>query len=284
MIVLVGGSGFKGLAVARKLREIKVPFRILDRRRPRGFTRQFKRADTRNYKSVRNRVSRGDILIHTAFLSDTHESLEENEKYFDTNVKGTLNVVRACRERGCGKLVFESSVAVYDSRIRGTVTEKSRVDPDSFHALTKVMGENLVRMSDTPHVILRLSNVYGPGGRGVINSFVNSVKRRKKVEIWGSGNQKRDFIHINDVVDAFLAATKRGEGTYNISNGKAYGIREIFKKINKITGHSDFTFRPSGEKFIGHGVSNTRAARDLKFRPRIGLDKGIRMMIGDVMK
>ena len=280
MIIITGGAGFVGSMLAQKLHEKNVQFRLVDSKEPKNFKDCFVRADITQYEELLKVLSENDIVVHLAALTNAHESNKKKKTYFKVNVEGTFNVVSACQEKECKKIIFTSSVAVYDPEQKGVIREDSPLKPQNFYGVSKMLGEILVKTSGIDHVILRPSNGYGKGGHGVINTFVEKIKKGEHIEIWGSGNQERDYLHINDFVNAIMLAVENGHGTYNISAGRNASVNEIVELIKKNAGRSIKVKKTQvNEKEIHYSISNQKAKQELGFEPKVSLEEGIKGLL-----
>ncbi len=279
MIVITGGAGFIGSALVKRLIEKGRSIKVIDINAPK-IDVEFSKIDLIDYNSLKNEINCGDTVVHLAALTNAHESDNEMEKYFRTNVEGTFNVVRVCKESKAKKIVFASSIAVFDPKLEGVIDEESEKRPQNFYGVTKVIGEELVRNSGIKHAILRFTNVYGPGGRGVINIFVKRAMSGEPVEIWGDGSQERDFLHVGDVVGAIMQALDKGNGSYNIAYGKNFCIKEVANRIIELTrSKSRVVYRETNEIPVKYLVSNAKAKKELEWNPKISLEEGIRGLI-----
>ncbi|MBR9680438.1 MAG: NAD(P)-dependent oxidoreductase [Candidatus Altiarchaeota archaeon] len=277
MIVITGGSGFIGTALVKRLKKLKREFKVLDINSKNGDATV---VDITNKEALENEFEKGDIIVHLAALINAHESDEMQEKYFDVNIMGTQNVVNASEKKECKKIIFPSSAAVYSSSEKGKVTEKTKTNPDNYYGITKVEGEKIVLASRTPNVILRFSNAYGISGSGIINKFIKKIKTKESLSIWSSGNQKRDFIHIDDIIDAILLAINSGRGLYNISTSKNISINQLAKLILKLSQTNlEIKHIEVEESQIKYVMSNELAKKDLGFSPKIKLEDGIKGLL-----
>lgn len=279
MIVVTGGSGFIGTALCKELFRKRMDFKIADVIQPRNFSGNFKETNITQPGELDRLLHKGDTVVHLAALVNAHESDEKREEYFKVNIEGTFNVVNACIAKGC-KIVFTSSVAVYDPRLEGPIKETSNLAPENFYGVTKLICEGLIEHSGIPYVILRPTNAYGPGGRGVINSFVKKAVMGFPMEVWAGGDQERDFIHVDDVVSALLLGIDRSSGTYNISSGENIRISALAELVNKLAGSkSKITFRNKKEGKIKYSVPSWKAKKELGFEPRVSLREGIKGLL-----
>jgi UDP-glucose 4-epimerase len=157
----------------------------------------------------------GDVIIHLAAISSVQQSMHDIAAVAKVNIWGLTKVIKACQKSG-KRLIFASSSAV--------------VDPQSPYAYSKLWGEELIKMSGIDYAILRFGNVYGDGDD---KSAIHLFEKADTITIYGNGNQKRSFIHVDDVVAAinFYAGTTY-RGTFNIGN-ENLSINEVAAMFNK---------------------------------------------------
>jgi UDP-glucose 4-epimerase len=190
-VLVTGGVGFIGSHLIRVLVRAGHQVRVLDNLSTGSVENladvldaiEFVRGDVRDYGAVEYAVRGVDAVVHLAALIDVSESVEKPDLYFDVNVRGTYNVVKA--SRSVGTFVFASSSAVYGEPIKVPIPEDHPLMPKSPYAASKVSGEAFVQAFANQYgfrpVILRLFNVYGPkqsrAYAGVIIEFIRRVSR-----------------------------------------------------------------------------------------------------------
>jgi UDP-glucose 4-epimerase len=200
------------------------------------------------------------------------------------NVNGTVNVLNCCIKNKIKKIIFASSAAVYgDSSI--AVTENSETNPLSPYGASKLLAENKIKEmaeNNLNYVILRIFNVYGKRQNkqyaGVISNFAENISKDKPLVIYGDGLQTRDFVSINDVVDAFDAAVKtKSSGVYNIASGKSIPVKELAEMFCDITGKKiQIRFKPAKKEDIRYSMVNiSKAQKELGFSPKVNLKDGL---------
>ncbi len=242
--------------------------------------------DIRDEHLVDKAVSKADVVIHLAALTDVRESIERPDLYFEVNVRGTYNVVKSCRR--AFKVIFASSCAVYGEPIRLPISEDHPLNPKSPYAASKIAGEAYVMTFASLYgykpVIFRLFNVYGPrqskGYAGVIAEFIRRALSGGPLVIYGDGEQTRDFIFIDDVVNAFKNAIMREvEGVFNIGSGRGVKIVELANIVIRVLGvKTDVIYAPPRIGEIRHSTADISKAKALLgFEPRVGLEEGIRI-------
>ena len=297
-VLVTGGAGFIGGHLVRALVKAGYSVRVLDNLSTGSLDNigdlissvEFVKGDVRDFNVVKEAARGVDAVVHLAALVDVAESFEKPDLYFEVNVKGTYNVVRACR--GVRVLVYASSCAVYGEPSRVPTPEDHPTSPNSPYALSKVYGEALVEALAEKRgyrpVVLRFFNVYGPGQSrayaGVVLEFVKRVSRGEPPVIYGDGSQTRDFIHVRDAVKAVLKAlvNEGAKGVFNVGSGVSVSINELAKLVLKLAGREDLKPvyappRPGDVKRSQADIS--RARRVLGFEPRVKLEDGIRELL-----
>ena len=231
-----------------------------------------------------------NYVFHLAGLADIVPSITNPGGYFQTNVKGTLNILEAAKKTNIKKLIYAASSSCYGIPDKYPIDEQSKIDPKYPYALSKFLGEQLVlhwaKVYNMPNVSLRFFNSYGPRSRttgaygAVFGVFLAQKLARKPLTIVGDGKQTRDFIHVYDLVDAIIKATKKGKHgeVYNLGSGKETSVNFIAdkiggKKINipKRPGEPDRSL-----------ADITKIKKQLSWKPKITTSKGIQMLLKNI--
>lgn len=229
-----------------------------------------------------------DYVFHCAALPRIQPSFELPKEHEEANVIGTLDLFLQLRNsRKLKKVVVSSSSAVYGTPTEIPTTEQAFIQPLSPYALQKYATEQyaliLGRHYGIPTVALRYFNVYGPRSfqprslynaySSVIGIFVHQYLQKQPLTVTGDGEQRRDFVHVKDVVRANLAAAfSKNEGEiYNIGTGKSISIRELAE-----TFECPIVFTPArgGESLVSCAVIE-KAKKELDWSPQISLQEGI---------
>jgi len=186
---------------------------------------------------LKNFVKNKNLIYH---LSGVNRG--SDEEILCGNILGTLRLLVAVKTYGSPKtrIVFASSSQVYKWG-KNALKESHATEPESLYGISKKSAEDLIRISGLPHIILRLSNVYGPGCRpdynSVIATFCDRAIRHLPLTLDGNGRQGRDFIYIDDVVRALVeAGTKKQtsiRSVYNISSGRMASLRQVIGNIKR---------------------------------------------------
>ena len=296
-ILVTGGAGFIGSHLCKKLSEFTNNLTVYDnlssgkvenvKHLPKV---HFVKADILNLKKL-NSQEKPDLIYHLAAQVVVPYSMENPTEDFETNARGTLNILEKARKDDA-RLVFASSAAVYGNTTKLPTPETYGFNPASCYGLSKVVGEQYCNMYSKQYgldiTIVRFSNVYGPKGHGVIPDFIDKLSRNpEKLEIIGTGLQSRDFVHISDVVEALiLSATSEdaiGE-TYNIGFGKTTKIIDLAKIILKILGLTKKTVITTTNVPWQGDINTiwfdiTKIKKELKWQPKISLEDNLKEMI-----
>lgn len=228
-----------------------------------------------------------DWVFHLAGLADIVPSIEHPEKYFRTNVQGTLNVLQCARSAGVGRFVYAASSSSYGIPDQYPTPETSPISPQYPYALTKYMGEELVlhweRTYKIPAISLRLFNVYGPRSRtsgtygAVFGVFLAQKLHGKPFTVVGDGTQTRDFTYVTDVAEAFVMAAQSevsGEAI-NVGSGDHYSVNKLVELLG-----GDVVYIPKRPGEPDCTFADTRKIRKLLgWTPKVSFEYGVRNML-----
>jgi len=192
-----------------------------------------------------------DVVHHLAAQANVGRSLEDPVRDAEVNVIGTVNVLEAARAAGARKVVAASSAAVFGNPKRLPVTERAAQAPESPYGVSKKVMEDYLRLYRAryglPYVLITPANVYGPRQDpglegGVVAIFTAAMLEGRRPTIYGDGSQTRDFVYVEDLVDAFARAADAGDGIrVNAGSGAETTILELHDTVAEITG---FAGRP----------------------------------------
>ncbi|HKD99545.1 MAG TPA: NAD-dependent epimerase/dehydratase family protein [Planctomycetota bacterium] len=247
-VLVTGGAGFIGSRLVPKLREAGSEVVVLDDlstgtrdRVPPGVPLVV--GDVRDGAACERAVAGCDAVIHLAAVVSVRRSVEEFLPDAETNALGTLRVLAAARKAKVRRFVYASSMAVYaDSPDPRPLPETHATRPLSPYGVSKLAGEHYAllvgRDSAIPSVALRYFNAYGPGQTftpyvGVVTIFVNRCLRGERPVVFGDGEQRRDFVHVDDLAEATrLALESEVDGeAINVGTGHATSVNEIAAAI-----------------------------------------------------
>jgi UDP-glucose 4-epimerase len=305
---VTGGAGFIGSHVVDRLVADGCWVRVVDNLstgRLQNITGHLERGkvdfvegDIRDASVVEKSVEDVDVVVHSAAVTSVPLSVENPSFTFDVNVKGTMNLLRACAEKKVGKFVFVSSCAVYGEPKFLPVTEEHPTNPISPYAESKLAAEKFClgfhEKQLLRSVVLRLFNVYGPRQgmndySGVITQFIDRGSRGLPLIIYGDGLQTRDFVNIRDVVQAVSSAVEReyAEGkVFNIGFGMPVSVNELAEaflesaKLDLEVLHEEPRLNE-----IRHSYADiSKAKKLLRYRPIVSLKAGLRTLLAENMQ
>jgi len=245
-VIVTGGAGFIGSHLVDSLIKQNIKVIILDNCST-GKTKNinpkacYMNLDitTIDPKSLLNEETDIDTIFHLAAKTTVQESIDKPKYYNNVNVKGTLNILELAKNLNIKRVVFSSSSSVYGNAKTPT-SENHPLNPLSPYALNKLIGEQYCKLYSEVYnidtVCLRYFNVYGDrmnneGYKLVFPIFKEQMLNNKPLTINNDGEQRRDFIHVNDIVRANILVAKhinnfKGD-IYNVGNGENYSINEI---------------------------------------------------------
>jgi UDP-glucose 4-epimerase len=308
-VLVTGGAGYIGSHFVKYLSESGNEVCVVDNlsrghKESVGDHIQFHRADLLDSKSL------GDILksfkpesvVHFAAFAYVGESVEKPEMYYQNNVIGSYNLIRACMENGVQNFVFSSTCSIYGNPEKIPISENEKSNPINPYANTKLMIETLLHDFETAHgiknVCLRYFNAAGAhpdGGIGESHDpeshliplvLFTALGKKEKINVFGGdyntqdGTCIRDYIHIVDLADAHLKAINYladgGESTIiNLGTGHGNSNLEIIKKAEEITKRKinfEIVGRRAGDPAI-LVADNKKAKEKLGWLPRFGIDE-----------
>ena len=235
-----------------------------------------------------------DCVYHLAAHVLVSESILYPREYNEANVGGTVSVMEAMRDAGVRRVVFTSSGAVYGEQGEQPVREDATPNPQSPYAVSKLAAEYYVRtigaLWGIETVVLRVFNAYGPGQNlpvshpPVVPRFLKQALGGGSLVVHGGGGQTRDFIYVDDVADALVAAATAPDvdrRIINVGSGRETSVNDLVTLVAEVTGRTPDVLRSPAE---GGGVSRmcadlTTARRLLQYEPRTSLADGLRSML-----
>jgi nucleoside-diphosphate-sugar epimerase len=227
-----------------------------------------------------------DCVVHLAAQAGVRASWGESFRiYTENNVLATQLVLEACRKTGVPKLVYASSSSVYGDTDELPMREDANCRPVSPYGVTKLAGEQLCRLywknHGVPAVSLRFFTVYGPRQRPdmAFNIFLRALFDGRSLDLFGEGNQTRDFTFVSDIVEGIQLAMKGRDGAvYNLGGGSRVTLLEAIRTLERASGCSA---RISGQGVCAGDVKHTwadltLATEELGYAPQVTLEEGLR--------
>ncbi|HEV8346885.1 MAG TPA: NAD-dependent epimerase/dehydratase family protein [Vicinamibacterales bacterium] len=312
-VLVLGGLGFLGVNVSRTLLERESRLTIVTRSRGRHAESAARfessgarvvEADVRDASAMCRVVRNQDVIFNLSGQSGAVASMDDPWTDLDVNCRGNLTVLEALRtENGAAAHVFAGSRLEYGRPLTTPVGpvkpvgEDAAMQPLCLHAVHKIAVEHYLhvyrRVYRLRSTVARLTNPYGPGQPeerveyGVVNRLVHLALENKALPIYGNGSQARDYIYIDDAVDALLAlgASEASNGhAYNVGTGVGIRLADMARRITEHAGGGRLEFVPwpaMAERIeTGDFVADVaRIAADVGWRPRVDLDEGLRRTV-----
>jgi UDP-glucose 4-epimerase len=285
--VVTGGAGFIGANLADALLARGDEVTVVDnlasgKRENLNADARFVEADIRDEQLELD----GDVVFHLAAQADVNTSVQRPLYDADVNVRGTVNVLEAARRSGA-PVVFSSTGGAIYGDVERPALETDERRPVSPYGIAKLAGEEYLlgwnRIHGTRHSVLRFANVYGPRQDsglegGVVAIFLERMAAGRPTAIFGDGGQTRDFVHVDDVVAALLAAAAQPGGPYNVGTGVEASVAELHELCRRVSGVDRL---PSYEEArLGDArrsvLDVSLIERELGWRPRVSLEDGLR--------
>ncbi|MDP3988037.1 MAG: SDR family NAD(P)-dependent oxidoreductase [Candidatus Levybacteria bacterium] len=306
-ILVTGGAGFIGSHMARRLLDEGNKVTVFDNLST-GIKSYIPKAadfilgDVKEEKDVKKVFSKKfDVVFHIAGCASTINSFADPLMDIKTNFIGTVNVVKQCIEKSVPRLLYASSMTVYGHPKRIPIDEESPTKPISYYGIAKYSAERFVHATaqridlNAPFnaTSFRMFNVYGERQsltnpyQGVMAIFIGNVLRKEPIVIFGDGKQSRDFVFIDDVVDAWVQNinNKKTFGEiFNLGYGTDISINELTETIIKTIGFDAKKYkviykkaRPGDQRHMRADVSKLKKMANWK--PKYNLEEGLKKTI-----
>lgn len=233
-------------------------------------------------------LSGATCVFHLAAQAGVRDSWEERfEEYIDANIRATQKLCEACRGLPLRRFVYASSSSVYGETAQLPMNESHPTRPFSPYGVTKLSGEALCLLYRAnfrvPVAALRFFTVYGPRQRPdmAFHKFIARALDGRPIEIFGRGNQTRDFTYVSDIVDVCVSAmTYQGEeAVFNVGGGSRVALNEALDILTAgLSGKADaqIVYKEGVKGDVMHTCADIeRARRELGYAPKIGLEEGI---------
>jgi len=311
MILVTGAAGYIGGYLINKLLEyekfadyeiISIDNFIVGYRENYNLIKKDKRVkllegDITDKDTLKELLKDVEIVYHLAAISGVNACNNHPDLALKINVEGTLNLLEESVKNNVEYFIFPSSCAVYGNVKDEIAIENMKIEPLNKYGAMKASCEALCNAYYHSYglktVILRFTNIYGVGNypkwRTVVANFIKRTLSKEPLIIHGSGEQKRDFIHIDDVIEIYkLVINKNAEGeTFNTGSGYTATIKELAEIVCKIAMEKglnpEIKFvekREAKERFISYDI--TKIKEKLNFKPKYDVESGIRKTFNDI--
>lgn len=254
--------------------------------------------DIRNMNTCLEVTKNVDIIFHLAAQINPVKAVKKPFYDFEVNARGTLNILEAARKNDVSKLIY-ASTNVYGNPKYLPTDENHPIDLLSPYAASKLAGEAYTIVYNNTYglntVRLRFSNIYGPGQTtksesGVIAIFIERILSKQPIIIFGNGEQTRDFVYIDDVVEALVRAAIVSEANgevFNIGSGNEITINRLAKMIIKIINNlvggklkTEILYGPSRSADFHRACYDISKARKiLGYVPKVSIEEGLKRTI-----
>lgn len=298
-ILVTGAAGFLGSALTNRLIELGHSVRGLDDLSagdPQRLSPQvlLTRGDVNDRPKLWSLLQGVECVFHLAARVSVPESVLFPRDYNTVNVGGTVTLMEAVRDVGVRRVVFASSGAVYGEQGTQPLHEGLPPQPGSPYAVSKLAAEYYVRtigqLVGVDTLTLRIFNAYGPGQplpavhAPVIPRFLQQALNGGSLVIAGDGRQTRDYVYIDDVVDALIAAMTAqppADHVVNVGSGRSTSVRDLTAAVSAAVGaRIEPLYRSSEARGVSTMQADLNLARDvLGFEPRIDLAEGLRLIL-----
>lgn len=293
-VLVTGGAGFIGSHVVDRLLALGARPVVLD-----DFSGgtpanlpvdvPIVRMDIADPGSVANIADvRPKAIIHGAAQVSVPRSMAEPARDRAVNLIGTANVIEGARRSGNCRVVFLSTGGGIYGETHEPATEESMPRPKAFYSVHKYAAERYLELAELPFAIARLANVYGPRQRsdlegGVVAILAERLTAGKPISIYGTGEQRRDFVHVADVVEALILMLRTEQsGVWNVGTGHMTTINGLLAEAEQVFGPaSDVRRLPAraGDVFSSC-LAVDKIARDLGWKPALTLREGLQTLRG----
>lgn len=297
--LITGAAGFLGSALANHLARQGHQVRGLDDLStgdPGALFADvhFTRGDVNDRPKLWTLLQEVDCVYHLAARVSVPESILYPREYNAVNVGGTVSLMEAMRDVGVRRVVLISSGAIYGDKGKQPLSEQAIPNPGSPYAVSKLASEYYVhtigRLWGIETVSLRVFNAYGPGQRlpashpPVIPNFLRQAVRGGTIVIHGDGNHTRDYVFLDDVVRAMVAAATAPdihEQAINIGSGTETSARRLAWIIKELTSsQAEVIYNPRSDAGVSRMCADLSLAADkLGYQPRVSLEAGLKLTL-----
>ncbi|MFP3232345.1 MAG: NAD-dependent epimerase/dehydratase family protein [Sulfolobaceae archaeon] len=299
--VITGGAGYIGSHLVDALTKLYNDIVVIDDFSNGNYVNKkakYLKIDLRDSSTSSLKIPAGSILYHLAANPDVRTSMINSYEHFSRDVIATFNVLEMARRNDVSLLVFASSSTVYGETDKIPTPENAELKPISNYGVFKLLGEHLLeyysRVYGIKGISIRLANV--TGGRvshGVIKDFVEKLRKNPyKLEILGNGKQRKSYIYITDVIDAFLTLEKKFNAlydTFNVGNEDWITVDEIAKIVEEemnLTPVHEYVDKGEGRGWVGDVrfmLLDISKIKQLGWKPNYSSAQAVRLAVRDLI-
>lgn len=298
-VIVTGGAGFIGAHLSRRLLSEGYRVTVLDnlftgKKENIPQEADFIKVDLgrESARSILEKIE-GDAVFHLAGQSSGEASFVDPPYDFRSHVVSTFRLLEWCKKKRILRFLYASSMSVYGDPDYLPLDEEHPLRPKTFYAAGKISAEAYIRLYQGLGInttILRLFSVYGPGQnlenkmQGMVSIYLSYMLENAPLVVKGSSERFRDFIYIDDAIDAWLAcfnnSTSYGK-TYNVGSGEQTKVKDLIICLKAIFGRDylvKYTKGTPGDQF-GVVADIRKIKRELKWKPRVNLGDGLDKMV-----
>lgn len=294
-VLITGGAGFIGSHIVEKLLENNYNVIIIDNLSS-GSIENIPNSDTIKFYQLN--IEKDDLelvfqkeapgyVIHLAAQTSVNFSI--SHPYYDANmnVMASIKLLELCKKYNIRKFITASSAAIYGNPKYLPIDENHPTEPMSQYGLSKLTMEKYIKLSGIPYIIFRFSNAYGPRQKsskesGVVAIFNNAMKNNEPINIYGDGEQIRDFIYVEDIANICIKAINSNveNEIINFSTNKGVSLNQLFKVMKSLYNYTlNANYLPERIGDIKNSIlSNDKAYNLLKFTNYTKLEKGLEIL------
>jgi UDP-glucose 4-epimerase len=294
--IVLGGGGFIGTNLCRRLATSEMRVRAFGRRA--HFPNQlgnveWYEGDFTDPAALADAIATFDVVIHLVHATTPQSSNLNMASDVERTLQASITMLDICRKLGVKRVVFISSGGTVYGRAQQIPTpETAPTEPITAYGISKLAIEKYLALFEDlhrlDHRVLRVTNAYGPfhnatKNQGIIGTLISRALRNQKIVIWGDGSVVRDFVYVDDVVDALEAAIgdRSDQRIFNIGSGQGRSVRDIVEAIKrKLAIKLDIEWQQPRPLDVQASIVNIDRARDvLGWRPRTNLEAGLEKTI-----
>jgi UDP-glucose 4-epimerase len=283
-ILVTGGEGFIGTNLVKRLVNKGFEVSVFDKKSGK---------DILDYQLLEESIKWADIVIHLAAIVSIQETIKNPIESRKINVDATKKIFELCVKHNIEKVIYASSAAVYGDNADLSLSENSVTKPISPYGEHKLQNEKDAKefsSAETSFVGFRFFNVYGPYQNlksdysAVIPLFIKKFINNDNLKIFGDGEQTRDFIYVEDLVEALILAindNKKRNEVFNLGSGEKISINNLVKNLSEIFNKKiEVLYENSKEGDIKHSFSDiSKIKKELNFSPKFNFELGLQKTI-----